>query len=167
MNRTTQSYVDPGDCAGSSELWLWSQSLQFCSSSLFGMKSLREYGPGDHSCHTMWNCVWEPFSSTHFIWDSFPYCFPTAKANRGLLLSSLTLGESNWSLWSVEAISYSEYTVFLSPFATSFPVYKTLPGFSAAVIWEKSQLSHDGGRNCYFRVSDWSFGTFPEKERVQ
>lgn len=85
----------------------------------------------------------------------------------GLLLSSLTLGESNWSLWSVEAVSYSEYTVFLSPFATSFPIYKTLPGFSAAVIWEKSQLSHDGGRNCYFRVSDWSFGTFPEKERLQ
>lgn len=85
----------------------------------------------------------------------------------GLLLSSLALGESNWSLWSVEAVSYSEYTVFLSPFATSFPIYKTLPGFSAAVIWEKSQLSHDGGRNCYFRVSDRSFGTFPEKERVQ
>lgn len=40
-------------------------------------------------------------------------------------------------------------------------------GFSAAVIWERSQLSTMGEEIGYFSISNWSFGTFPEKQGGQ
>lgn len=40
-------------------------------------------------------------------------------------------------------------------------------GFSAAVIWERSQLSTMGEEIGYFSISDWSFGTFPENQGGQ
>lgn len=40
-----------------------------------------------------------------------------------------------------------------------------LAGFSAAVIWERSQLSTKGEEIGRFNVNDWSFGTFPGKQR--
>lgn len=40
-------------------------------------------------------------------------------------------------------------------------------GFSAAVIWERSQLSTMGKEIGYFSFSEWSFSAFPEKQGGQ
>ncbi|XP_077723418.1 uncharacterized protein LOC144294995 [Canis aureus] len=42
-----------------------------------------------------------------------------------------------------------------------------LGGFSAAVIWERSQLSTMGEEIGYFSISDWSSGTYPGKQGGQ
>lgn len=62
---------------------------------------------------------------------------------------------------------YSVYTVFLSPLATSFPFTSLLRKGLQDSLKLSSGKDHkisQGGRNCYFSISDWSFSTFPGKQ---
>lgn len=113
----------------------------------------KEYGPGDHSCYTTRLRMQAIFQHL-FYTETFSYFFSYSKGqliatpfcilrNR-LLLLCLNLVRVTEFADPREAISYSVHTVFLSPFATSFPYRKGATGLSEAVIWDRSQYFTKG-----------------------